>query len=146
MHVSVYNGLPKTCELIDIKLFNEKFEKDDGLIELSKLEDDEFYYEMNVAKNEMDYNIQQFFVKCGEKTIIFQGPSILGPSANNPFFNYDKDILDLEDDKERLPGISILLTYDHNQWNTQDKIDGIVFYGNNIAPQLKTPDGYQDVK
>ena len=146
MHVSVYNGLPSTCELIDIRFINEKFEADEGLIELSKLEDDEFYYEMNVAKNDMEYNIQTFFVKCGGKTITFPGPGPFGPNPNNPYFNYEEDILDLEDDKERLPGISILLTYDHSQWNSQDKIDGIVFYGNNIAPQLKTPDGYQDVK
>ena len=144
MHISVYNGLPNNCELIDIKLFNEKFENDEGLIKLSKLEEDEFYIEMNVAKNKYDYNINAFEVKCGQKTIKFAEPSI-ALMANNPFFNYDTDMLDLEDDKDMVPGISVLLTYNHQQWD-KDELDGIVFYGNNIAPQLKTPDGYQDVK
>ena len=153
MHVTIYNGLPQGCVLPEIHLANanEKFE--DVPFDFTKLEDDEFYILKVIEKNKEDYSIPAFEVKCdfgekGKKTIKYPAPNadpLWLHELYNPTFNFGRDIF-TEEDEEKVPnGVSVLLTYDIDQWN-QDEIDGIVFYGDDIPPLKKTADTFPDAK
>ena len=147
MHVTIYNGLPPGCHLSNVQLANSKFEENIDF-NFTALEEDEFFIFKVIDQNEEAYSIPSFEVQCnfgakGTKNIKFDSPA--EDNEYNPLFKYEEDII-TEDDEEIPKGVSILLTYDIDQWDEPNGVPGIVFYGDDRPPLLKSSDSYPDAK